>query len=300
MAAELNERIKSLEETLETLKLYQSAFEHLPFPVVIINTKLEILDCNDQWEALEKACSINSTRKEIHFVKHMTALVDFSPEARKDFQDRITKLSNHLISSIEFEISGNIKDTLKSWLVKGINLPQSNLFIICLIDFTIQKALSSKKLETEITRLSNEDINRNKHEEANVEKAQGHFSNHTRITAKHFGLEPLKEANPDFFTELVIQFDSLVDQSLEFQMYKENPTYVKGIRDLASDLGSLNVSPQDVIDIYLKALRIKSQKMVVKQFHYYSAEARLVVLELMGHLVSFYRNYSFGLGKKTY
>jgi hypothetical protein len=52
-----------------------------------------------------------------------------------------------------------------------------------------------------------------------------------------------------------------------------------------------------VIDIYSTALKLKTDTTMNGKAQAYVAEGRLIILELMGYLVSFYRNYA-GINRK--
>jgi len=277
---------------------YELYFNSLPFPVVVLDTNLKINSSNTSWNALINNAlpGLETSGKSILTI--FEEQFNISSETKKDVNKRFSNIDLQLINTIEFELNGSYKGEKKTWLLKINALPEKKLCMLCLIDITVQKALLLKNLGEQYTSLSDYEIKNRAQESSNVQKAHDHFTTQTSVTAKHFGLNPLSETNPDYFNELIIRFDEMVERSLEFQMYKENVDFSNNISKMSSDLGSINVSPKDVIDLYLSCLKMKSKKLDAKQFHYYSAEARLVVLELMGHLVSFYRNYSFGLGQK--
>jgi hypothetical protein len=69
------------------------------------------------------------------------------------------------------------------------------------------------------------------------------------------------------------------------------------LRGMAEKLGVLKVGPRDVIDIYSSALKLKTDTSMHGKAPAYVAEGRLMILELMGYLVSFYRNYA-GISRK--
>lgn len=277
---------------------YELYFNSLPFPVVILDTNLKINSSNTSWNALINNAlpDLETSGKSILTI--FEEQFNISSETKKEVNKRFSNIDLQLINTIEFELNGSYKGEKKTWLLKINALPEKKLCMLCLIDITVQKALLLKNLGEQYSSLSDDEIKNRAQESSNVQKAHDHFTTRTSITAKHFGLNPLSETNPDYFNELIVRFDEMVERSLEFQMYKENVDFSNNISKMASDLGSINVSPKDVIDLYLNCLKMKSKKLDAKQFQYYSAEARLVVLELMGHLVSFYRNYSFGLGQK--
>lgn len=56
------------------------------------------------------------------------------------------------------------------------------------------------------------------------------------------------------------------------------------------DLGSA----RDLIEVHLQAMRDRSQHNTPKKLQAYFEEGRLLLLELMGHLASYYRSMAAG------
>jgi DNA-binding NarL/FixJ family response regulator len=117
----------------------------------------------------------------------------------------------------------------------------------------------------------------------------------TSITAKMFGSETIRNSIPDIFRELVQNYGELLDLALEEQAYKVEHNLSDRLRTLADKLGFLKASPRDVVDIHTTTLRQKNQDVTLAKAQAYVSEGRLMVLELMGYLVSFYRKYYIGL-----
>lgn len=117
----------------------------------------------------------------------------------------------------------------------------------------------------------------------------------TSITAKMFGSETIRNSIPDIFQELVQNYGELLDLALEEQAYKVEHNLSDRLRTLADKLGFLKASPRDVVDIHTTTLRQKNQDVTLAKAQAYVSEGRLMVLELMGYLVSFYRKYYIGL-----
>ena len=61
---------------------------------------------------------------------------------------------------------------------------------------------------------------------------------------------------------------------------------------MAEELGLLKAGPRDVVEIHSTALKEKRHKVTPQKAQAYAEEGRLMALQLMGHLVSYYRNYS--------
>lgn len=117
----------------------------------------------------------------------------------------------------------------------------------------------------------------------------------TGVTARMFGSEPLRNSVPDVFEELVGYYSNLMDLALEQQSYKIEHNVSEKLQTLAEKLGVFKAGPRDVIDIHTLALKQKTQDINLTKAEAYVAEGRLMVLELMGYLTSFYRKYYIGL-----
>ncbi|MEG3436976.1 response regulator [Pannus brasiliensis CCIBt3594] len=117
----------------------------------------------------------------------------------------------------------------------------------------------------------------------------------TSVTAKMFGSESLRESVPDIYAQLVQEYGELLDLALEERSYKVEYNLSDRSRSIADKLGFLKASPRDVIDIHTTTLRNKSRDVPLARAQAYVVEGRLLVLELMGYLTSFYRKYYIGL-----
>lgn len=120
-------------------------------------------------------------------------------------------------------------------------------------------------------------------------------SSNTSITARMFGSQPLKESVPDIFAEMVHTYGDLLSLALEQRAFKIEHNISERLRILADKLGFLKASPRDVIDLHTTTLREKNKDITLAKAQAHISEGRLMVLELMGYLVSFYRKYYIGL-----
>jgi hypothetical protein len=109
-----------------------------------------------------------------------------------------------------------------------------------------------------------------------------------------FGAAPLREALPQVFQELVERYSVLLDLALEQRAYKVEHNVSEGFHILVEHLGFLKAGPRDVVDIHSAALKKRTSGTNPFKAQAYVEEARLAVLELMGHMVSYYRNHSMG------
>lgn len=160
-----------------------------------------------------------------------------------------------------------------------------------LLVYAIRSALERRQY---IARL--EQLQTQKKQEQEFQSLE-HLANegNTSITARMFGAQPLRESVADIFDELVEHYCQLLDLALEQKAYKVEHNISEQLRSIADKLGFLKASPRDVVDIHTKSLRLKNQTATLAKTQAYVEEGRLMLLELMGYLTSYYRKYYIGL-----
>ena len=119
------------------------------------------------------------------------------------------------------------------------------------------------------------------------------------MTAETFGLKSLREGLPDTFKEMTKRYCDLLDLALEQRDFKVEHNISEKLRSISEEMGFLKAGPRDVVEIHSAALKQKSSETTPQKFQIYAEEGRVMVLELMGYLVSFYRGYSTGIGTAT-
>jgi len=113
----------------------------------------------------------------------------------------------------------------------------------------------------------------------------------TSVTAGMYGSMPLREADREIFASLVESYNALLQTAMEAQIYKKAGVPQETLREIADKLGFLRASPRDVVDIHSEALRARTLDISPVRKELYAVEGRLLVLELMGYLASYYRSY---------
>jgi DNA-binding response OmpR family regulator len=116
---------------------------------------------------------------------------------------------------------------------------------------------------------------------------------YTSETARAYGLRPLREGAPEVFQELVRRYRDLLDLAIEERTHKVEYRVSASLRDIADQLGRLKAGPRDVIELHRAALGPRMAEGSPRAPGYVEV-GRLLALELMGYLVSYYRNYVVG------
>jgi len=124
----------------------------------------------------------------------------------------------------------------------------------------------------------------------------------TSVTSGIYSGKPLHEGAPEDFSEILQRYEELLDLAFENRIHRNDAELTESIRQLASYLGFLKAGPRDVIDVHTQALRGKTSHQVpivkVQAIH---EEGRMLVLELMGTLASYYRSLTVGhYAKETF
>jgi len=115
------------------------------------------------------------------------------------------------------------------------------------------------------------------------------------ISASLFNSLSLSQADPELFNELVRYYTELLSLRLEQQLYKtQNERTIQLKNILVEQLGFLKAGPRDVIEIHSAALKMRQAQGAPQKMLAYHQEGQFLVLELMGSLVSYYRNNTLG------
>jgi hypothetical protein len=88
----------------------------------------------------------------------------------------------------------------------------------------------------------------------------------------------------------VQRYAELLDLAVEQRAYKVEHRLSDALRAVADDLGFLNAGPRDVVELHTAALKQRITGVPALKAQAYIDEARVMVLELMGYLVAYYRS----------
>ncbi len=103
-----------------------------------------------------------------------------------------------------------------------------------------------------------------------------------KSTSLHVDNTELYESTLKRYTEMLkVYLDSLV-------LNRAKPEI--DMKDLVAQLGAAGAGPNDIMDIHVKALEEATRNVRPERAFYLNTDGRLLALEVMGHLVSFYRS----------
>jgi DNA-binding NarL/FixJ family response regulator len=101
---------------------------------------------------------------------------------------------------------------------------------------------------------------------------------------------PLRVALPDVFAELVGRYGEILDLTVEHVLQRRPLALEDRLQELAATAAELRAGPRDVIDLHAAVMKQREGEQGAQRMKIYLAEGRLRVLELMGHLVTYYRD----------
>jgi len=116
----------------------------------------------------------------------------------------------------------------------------------------------------------------------------------TATTAQMLGLMPLHQSAPNLFDEMLQRYGDLMELAVEQRAFRVKHDISGKLQDIAEEIGFLQARPRDVVEIHTSTLRKKTGAVNQARAQVYIEEGRIMVLQLMGHLVSHYRTYSMG------
>jgi DNA-binding NarL/FixJ family response regulator len=114
------------------------------------------------------------------------------------------------------------------------------------------------------------------------------------VTERSLGSTSLTHRAPDEFDELVRSYGELLDRVLLGRSAREAAALVDAVNSIADRLGMLGAGPRDAVDLHKAAITARLEGRSARKNKAYVEEGRLLLVQLMGHLVSFYRSLSWG------
>lgn len=92
-------------------------------------------------------------------------------------------------------------------------------------------------------------------------------------------------------SDLDSQYQALVEKAFERRVFKIADDMSARVRALAASLGRQTAGPRDVIAMHTRAMEfVRQQKYSSPRMQVYLEEGRLLLIEIMGYLASYYRD----------
>lgn len=116
------------------------------------------------------------------------------------------------------------------------------------------------------------------------------------VTRRSFGVMPLHQSAPDEFQQLVARYGGLLDRALLGPSGRDYDQLDAELGETANRLGLFGAGPRDAVDLHKAAMIDRLEGELARKNRAYIEEGRLLLIQLMGHLVSHYRRLSWGRG----
>ena len=142
-----------------------------------------------------------------------------------------------------------------------------------------------------------------KRQQANIEQSQQQEFELDRVEKILAGIVELeydksfKQRLPDIYSEIEQRYYLLLKRFVEQKIYKVEYELKDEINILIEQLGYLQATSRDLIELHSDTLKRKQASTSKKNNRAYTIEGRYLLIELMGRLVGYYRRYYIGLNK---
>jgi DNA-binding response OmpR family regulator len=102
---------------------------------------------------------------------------------------------------------------------------------------------------------------------------------------------PISQRLPEGSAELTDAYAAILEEALNQRAHGGDSLLSDRLRDLSERLGAVWATPRDVVEIHLAGLKRCVTDAQITRVIAYTEEARLLLPELMGNLVIFYRGW---------
>jgi hypothetical protein len=119
------------------------------------------------------------------------------------------------------------------------------------------------------------------------------------VTAGAFGITPLSGSRPRLFLQVVERYGQAVEHAWENRMYRVRHRVSDELSNIAEQLGQVQAGPRDIVQVHTETLKRKAARVAPAKLQALTEEGRLLLVELMGYLVTYYRNHLLGLEANT-
>lgn len=178
-------------------------------------------------------------------------------------------------------LRAGVHECISSDDLSGVGLPRA-------IRYAIERNASQGRLDD-----AREQLSRN--QEMRGLDAMGGPSPLT-ITQRSLGARDLRELSASDFAEMVEAYGGLLERVPLGRLPREQGQWSDALSAIADRMGMLRAGPRDVIDLHKAAMAQRLDTATSGESKAYVEEGRLLLLQLMGYLVSFYRSLSWSRG----
>lgn len=274
------QEMRDMEEGIQWSRdLCLTLFEEFPNPLFLSNAKGDFVDFNNTW--------LTFTGKSLKEEKGQGWISGIHEKDRDYVQKRIqVGIEKKESFDLDFRLthhSGEYRNLLCAARPLFNSWNGFAGFLFSNYDITNQREkekVKMKELEKELKNLQAISQNRG-----------------TSITADSLGLTSIKAGLPDIFESLLDDYQRLMEGILKEKIFGENKELEKEKKAFINKLGFLQASPRDLMEIHSQVLEKLCNKVQEEKVFFYVHEGRILALEIMGYLASYYRKHCTGYGK---
>lgn len=113
------------------------------------------------------------------------------------------------------------------------------------------------------------------------------------VAGRYYSARSLAEEAPGAFDEAVERHLHILGLSIDEQIHRVDHKVRDRLRTFAEELGRLRATPRDLIEIHSRTLEKGAPQSSRKAEAAYIDEARMILVQAMGYLASFYRRLAF-------
>ena len=186
----------------------------------------------------------------------------------------------------------SLKEGAQDFLVKGRRESET-------LSRSLRYAIERHALRRQIEQDRIEREQELERERVQEERSMRRLASTSGVTARLYGRYPLSESAPLVFDDIADEYRRRLLEALEQQVKRVEHDVSGGLRDIADRLGRLGASPRDVVEVHMRALKAAGIGSPIIKRRAIAEEGRFRALELMGHLVSYYRRYAMGMDLGT-
>ena len=205
--------------------------------------------------------------------------------------DAIAALSKHAVGK---PLIALLKDWDEETAVAALRLGAQD----CLIKSELSRSRLGRAARYAIERHRfqiDEDQRRGQSEQARELNELGFLANPPplAISARSLGMVAIAERAGDDFRRLTQAYHALIERVVH-DRGDDRGAIAEDLTRIAAELGGMGAGPRDVIDLHKAAIAANVGVGSVSHARARVEEGRLILLQLMGYLVSFYRALSWG------
>lgn len=114
----------------------------------------------------------------------------------------------------------------------------------------------------------------------------------SRETSVLFNAVPLKMQYPESYRNILNEYDKILSDAIEERCFKVEQHLHEKLNHLSDNLGFLKAGAKDIMDVHRECIIARINMANPKEQKILLEESRLLLIELMGNMINYYRRKS--------